>query len=64
MGEFSVNLECSLNPELPVNVGKVLGPMLTPMGVPVDMFVSFANVFNSLKLNLEFDSLNSLPEVV
>ena len=49
---MSLELELSLNPELPEMLQKVLGDMMKAMGMPADMIFSVVKVFNSLDFRL------------
>ena len=54
--KMSVELEMSLNPDLPGKLQEVLGDMMKAMGMPADMIFSVVKVFNSLDFKLEFNT--------
>ena len=54
--KMSVELEISLNPDLPGKLQETVGPMMKQMGMPADMIFSVVKVFNSLDFKMEFNT--------
>lgn len=51
-----VELEVSLDPELPCKLEEVLGDMMKMMGMPSDLIFSMVKVFNKVNLAVNFNS--------
>lgn len=64
MNSAKMTMELSLDQNLPDLVKDNAGEMLTQMGMPVDMMVGMAKVFNTLDVGFSFNSTEQLPENV